>query len=78
MKNDLTSQRPIYPLSAYGPGRDAPHQLIEGPVEISPDELRVRYYVCRNAGNEGVAVSIYPGREPALANKQQSNKKRLH
>jgi nucleoporin NUP42 len=58
MKNDLTGQRPIYPLSCYGPGRDAPRQLIEGPVEISPEELRVRYYAQRLAGNEPGAVSI--------------------
>jgi nucleoporin NUP42 len=57
MKNDLTGQRPIYPLSCYGPGRDAPRQLIEGPVEISPEELRVRYYAQRLAGAEAVAVS---------------------
>ena len=56
MKNDLTGQRPIYPLSCYGPGKDAPRQLIEGPVEISPEELRVRYYAQRNAGNEAGAV----------------------
>jgi len=58
MRNDLTTQRPIYPLSCYGPGRDAPRQLIEGPVEISPEELRVRYYAQRLAGNEAGAVSI--------------------
>lgn len=58
MKNDLTTGRPIYPLSCYGPGRDAPRQLIEGPVEISPEELRVRYYTQRLAGNEAGAVSI--------------------
>lgn len=57
MKNDLTGQRPIYPLSCYGPGREAPRQLIEGPVEISPEELRVRFYNQRAAGNEAVAVS---------------------
>lgn len=57
MKADLTDQRPIYPLSAYGPGRDAPRQLIEGPVEISPEELRLRYYTLRAAGNEAAAVS---------------------
>jgi nucleoporin NUP42 len=60
MKLDLTDQRPIYPLSCYGPGRGAPRQLIEGPVEISPEELRVRYYSQRLAGNEAVAVRISP------------------
>ena len=56
MKQDLTDQRPVYPLSCYGPGRDAPRQLIEGPVEISPEELRLRYYTQRAAGNESAAV----------------------
>ncbi|KAJ4384724.1 hypothetical protein N0V86_000326 [Didymella sp. IMI 355093] len=55
IKADLSGQRPIYPLSCYGPGRDAPRQLIEGPVEISPEELRVRYYAARAAGQENVA-----------------------
>ncbi|KAF2641332.1 hypothetical protein P280DRAFT_468968 [Massarina eburnea CBS 473.64] len=52
---DLSAQRPIYPLSCYGPGRDAPRQMIEGPVEISPEELRSRYYLARMTGNEVVA-----------------------
>src|SRR5262245_65153460 len=54
IKADLSDQRPIYPLSCYGPGRDAPRQLIEGPVEISPEELRARYYSQRVSGNEAV------------------------
>jgi hypothetical protein len=54
---DLTGQRPIYPLSCYSPGRDTPRQLIEGPVEISPEELRCRFYMQRAAGNEQLAVS---------------------
>jgi hypothetical protein len=58
IKNDLTTQRPIYPLSCYGPGREAPRQLIEGPVEISPEELRLRYYTLRTEGNEPTAVCI--------------------
>ncbi|KAF1956585.1 hypothetical protein CC80DRAFT_61039 [Byssothecium circinans] len=52
---DLTSQRPTYPLSCYGPGRDAPRQLIEGLVEISPEELRSRYYLARASGTEAAA-----------------------
>ncbi len=55
---DLTKERPNYPLSCYGPGKDAPRQLIEGPVEISPEELRSRYYTLRAAGNEPTAVSL--------------------
>ncbi|KAF2714163.1 hypothetical protein K504DRAFT_369296 [Pleomassaria siparia CBS 279.74] len=55
IKADLTDQRPVYPLSCFGPGRDAPRQLIEGPVEVSPEELRDQYYRQRLAGNEGGA-----------------------
>ena len=75
IKADLSGQRPIYPLSCYGPGRDAPRQLIEGPVEISPEELRVRYYVARAAGQENVAVSMARAIiRPRLI--KRSNKKR--
>ncbi|PVI06897.1 hypothetical protein DM02DRAFT_609275 [Periconia macrospinosa] len=55
IKTDLTIDRPSYPISCYGPGRDAPRQLIEGPVEVSPEELRSRYYLARRSGNESVA-----------------------
>ncbi|KAJ4300662.1 hypothetical protein N0V90_002749 [Kalmusia sp. IMI 367209] len=55
IKSDLTDQRPIYPFSCYGPGREAPRQLIEGPVEISPEELRARYYSQGAAGNVAAA-----------------------
>ncbi|KAH8644107.1 hypothetical protein IG631_01571 [Alternaria alternata] len=58
---DLSKERPTYPLSCYGPGKDAPRQLIEGPVEISPEELRLRYYTLRAAGNEPTAVSTESG-----------------
>ncbi|KAJ4348459.1 uncharacterized protein N0V89_009833 [Didymosphaeria variabile] len=52
IKTDLTDQRPAYPFSCYGAGRDAPRQLMEGPLEISPEELRARYYTQRSSGNE--------------------------
>jgi nucleoporin NUP42 len=58
IKNDLTVERPEWPLSCYGPGRNAPRQLIEGPVEISPEELRLRYYSQRAQGSEIAAVSL--------------------
>jgi hypothetical protein len=76
MKHDLTGQRPIYPLSCYGPGRDAPRQLIEGPVEISPEELRVRYYAQRLEGNEPSAVSTLSV-SAFIPLKDSSNKKRV-
>ncbi|KAF2278303.1 uncharacterized protein EI97DRAFT_465632 [Westerdykella ornata] len=73
IKADLTDQRPIYPLSCYGPGRDAPRQLIEGPLEISPEELRFRYYTHRAAGNEAAGQQ----EETALANQMQQQVQRI-
>ncbi|KAI4927685.1 hypothetical protein J4E85_006197 [Alternaria conjuncta] len=70
---DLAKERPIYPLSCYGPGKDAPRQLIEGPVEISPEELRSRYYTLRAAGNEPTAQQ----EEGALSEKMQQQVKAI-
>ncbi|KAL9000875.1 MAG: hypothetical protein Q9169_000630 [Polycauliona sp. 2 TL-2023] len=57
IKTDLGSDRPLYILSAYGPGRDAPQQLFGGqPREQSFEELRLRHYELASAGNEGQAI----------------------
>jgi nucleoporin NUP42 len=48
----------MWPLSAYGPGRDAPRQLLEGGIDISPEEMRMKFYGKRAAGNESAAVSF--------------------
>ncbi|KAL9581671.1 MAG: hypothetical protein Q9212_003760 [Teloschistes hypoglaucus] len=57
LSNDLTSDRPLYILSAYGPGKDAPEQLFGGqPREQSFEELRFRHYELAAAGNEAEAI----------------------
>ena len=57
ISKDLTSERPLYILSAYGPGRDAPQQLFGGqPREQSFEELRFRHYELASAGNEAQAI----------------------
>ncbi|KAL8640865.1 MAG: hypothetical protein Q9228_002267 [Teloschistes exilis] len=54
---DLTADRPLYILSAYGPGKDAPEQLFGGqPREQSFEELRFRHYDLAVAGNEAQAI----------------------
>ncbi|KAI7542377.1 hypothetical protein KC316_g15305 [Hortaea werneckii] len=57
IRADLTSggdgERPNWPLSCYGPGRDAPMQLLEGAVEQSPEECRVLYHQAVAAGMVG-------------------------
>jgi nucleoporin NUP42 len=56
IKVDLTSDRPIWPFSVYGPGRNAPKQLLEGSVEQSPEEVRLQYYLAMRSGNVQRAV----------------------
>ncbi|KAF1988149.1 hypothetical protein K402DRAFT_352039 [Aulographum hederae CBS 113979] len=51
IKNDLTEDLPNWILSAYGPGRDAPRELIEGQLEQSFEEMRLTYYLAQANGN---------------------------
>ena len=51
--NDLSKERPIWILSAYGPGREAPLQLFGGhPREQSFEEVRLRYYELAASGSQ--------------------------
>ncbi|EME40011.1 hypothetical protein DOTSEDRAFT_74769 [Dothistroma septosporum NZE10] len=49
---DPPGDRPIWPLSCYAPGNKPPRQLIEGLLEQSPEEMRLKYYLARAAGSE--------------------------
>lgn len=53
----MTEDRPIWPLSSYGPGKNAPLQLMEGDIEQSPEEMRVRHYLAVAKGNPQESVS---------------------
>ncbi|KAH9213002.1 hypothetical protein DL95DRAFT_447336 [Leptodontidium sp. 2 PMI_412] len=54
---DLTSEKPQWILSAYGPGRNAPAQLFGGPMrEHSFEEMRLLHYMAVAAGNPQQAV----------------------
>ena len=58
IEGDLKNEKPQWPFSAYGPGRDAPIQLFGGyPLEQSPEEMRVLYYKAVANGNPQPAVS---------------------
>lgn len=58
IEQDLKNEKPQWPFSAYGPGRDAPTQLFGGfPLEQSPEEMRVLYYKALANGNPQPAVS---------------------
>ncbi|KAI4731471.1 hypothetical protein E4T49_00687 [Aureobasidium sp. EXF-10728] len=57
IESDLRGEKPQWPFSAYGPGRDAPIQLFGGfPIEQSPEEMRVLYYQAVANGNPEPAM----------------------
>lgn len=54
---DLGKERPIWILSAYGPGKESPIQLFGGPIrEQSFEELRLRHYHLAASGNQQQAI----------------------
>lgn len=55
---DLGKERPLWILSAYGPGgKEAPIQLFGGPIrEQSFEELRLRHYELAASGNQQQAI----------------------
>lgn len=54
---DLSSERPQWILSAYGPGRNAPAQLFGGPLrEQSFEEMRLMHYMALASGTPQQAV----------------------
>ncbi|TVY46655.1 Nucleoporin [Lachnellula occidentalis] len=54
---DLSSEKPQWILSAYGPGRQAPAQLFGGPMrEQSFEEMRLLHYMAVASGNPQQAV----------------------
>ncbi len=59
LQKDLTEDRPIWILSSYGPGRDAPGQLFGGHmIEQSFEEIRLHYLKGMLSGNPQPAVSV--------------------
>ena len=62
IKVDLSSERPQWILSAYGPGRYAPVQLFGGEQrEKSFEEMRLYHYQARAANAEQQAVGFTSG-----------------
>ncbi|KAK4992480.1 hypothetical protein LTR66_006269 [Elasticomyces elasticus] len=53
---DMTTERPQWPFSCYGT-RDAPVQLFGGPLEQSPEEMRVMHYLALASGNVQTSVA---------------------
>ncbi|KAM3422150.1 hypothetical protein BST61_g2520 [Cercospora zeina] len=79
IKNDVTyvrdkkeGERPAYPFGAYGPGRGAPKQLIEGPLELSPEELRVQAYLAQANGTRPQFEAQYAQLEQLMSSKIQN------
>ena len=54
---DLTSEKPQWILSCYGPGRNAPEQIFGGNREQSFEEMRYKYYMAVHLGRGPEAVN---------------------
>lgn len=88
--SDLTTERPQWILSAYGPGRQAPAQLFGGPLrEQSFEEMRLAHYMGMAAGNPQQAVRkiwkmysylfiLSRSKKQKSCTRQRSNKFRRH
>ncbi|KAK1760307.1 hypothetical protein QBC47DRAFT_366859 [Echria macrotheca] len=62
IQRDLTTDRPQWILSCYGPGKDAPEQLFGGPLrEQSFEEIRLHYMNGAQAGNPQGAMAEIEG-----------------
>ncbi|RNJ58481.1 hypothetical protein D7B24_004563 [Verticillium nonalfalfae] len=58
IEKDLTTERPQWILSAYGPGRDAPEQLFGGSVrEQSFEEMRLHHVLAASKGSPQQALN---------------------
>jgi hypothetical protein len=58
LEKELSGERPLWIMSSFGPGLDAPIQLFGGyPLEQSMEELRVQHYLTMAMGN-GVEQSV--------------------
>ncbi|KAI9147727.1 zinc finger domain-containing protein [Paramyrothecium foliicola] len=73
IEKDLTTERPLWILSAYAPGKGAPEQLFGGyPREQSFEELRLHYLAGKAAGNEQQALNeaqqLYQNAEEQMKN----------
>lgn len=57
INNDLSNDKPAWPLSNWAGHQEAPRNIIDG-IEVSPEEARVAYYLARLEGREQAAVRI--------------------
>ena len=53
------SEKPIWILSSYGPGKNPPCQLIDG-KDVSFEEARLMAYRCQAEGNPAAYVRASP------------------
>lgn len=54
IKLDLTTERPRWVMSSYGPGKGEP-SMISG-LDVSPEELRLQFYTARTQNNPALYV----------------------
>ena len=57
IKQDLESEVPMWPLSSFGPAKHQPNLV--GPLDDSPEELRVKAAQAAKAGTTQDYVSVH-------------------
>jgi nucleoporin NUP42 len=57
IKTDMTTEKPVWDLSIYGPAKEEPNMIVG--TDLSPEEDRVKYYQYKmQTGNEAQYVSL--------------------
>lgn len=56
IQRDLTLEKPLWPLTSYGPAKHAP-TIIQG-LDESPEELRVKAVSALQSGSSAEYVSL--------------------
>jgi hypothetical protein len=54
--NDLSVERPVWPLSVYGPAKGEPN-LIDN-TDVSPEELRLKFWEAKQANDPSLYVGL--------------------
>lgn len=57
IKLDLTTERPLYALTSYAPGKGESN-LVDG-IDLSPEELRMLFYNARAANDISLYVRLF-------------------
>lgn len=64
INTDLTTDRPTWPLSSFGPAKNEPN-LLDG-LDVSPEELQLKFYEARQLNDPSKYVCLLLENETLL------------